>query len=94
MKQSEKQNGDSFVMKNMSEGSQSIGRDPYSEDTVLAKDTYTVVAGRGKGGLERLGSPAGESDNSIDSYEARCGPRRSVQRGLTIVKTTEVAISR
>ncbi|EUC50581.1 hypothetical protein COCMIDRAFT_81567 [Bipolaris oryzae ATCC 44560] len=93
-KQSEQQNSDSFVMKNMSEGSQSIGRDPYGEDTVLAKDTYTVIAGRGKSGLERMGSPAGESDDSIESYEARCGPRRSVQRGLTIVKTTEVAISR
>jgi hypothetical protein len=88
-----------FAMKNMSEGSQSTGRDPYAEDAVLGKETYTVEAGRGigrAGGLSRTRSQAGESDESILSHDGpTTGQRRvSVPRGMTIVRTTEVNISR
>jgi hypothetical protein len=83
-----------FAMKNLSEGSQSSGRDPYTEDAVLGKDTYTVEAGRGRA-MSRPKSLAGESDESILDHEADTGERRSVlPRGMTIVKTTEVNVSR
>jgi hypothetical protein len=88
-----------FALKNMSEGSQSTGRDPYTEDAVLGKETYTVEAGRcmRSPGLSRTRSQAGESDESILSHVGpRDGQRRSavVPGGMTIVKTTEVNISR
>ena len=82
----------SFAMKNFSEGSQSRSRDPYEEDAVLGKDTsYSAEAGRGR--LGRVRSQAGESDESILSHD---GPRTrsSLARGMTIIKTTEVNVSR
>lgn len=86
--------GDSFAMRNMTGGSQSTARDPYSEDTVLGKDTYTVEASRGKA-LSRPKSLAGESDESILDHEVNTRERRSVlPRGMNIVRTTEVNISR
>lgn len=95
MKQSEQHTENSFVMKNISDGSsQSTARDPYAEDVVLGKDTYIVEAGRGKSNFSRMGSQAHESDESIESFYVGCANRRTVPRGLTIVKTTEVAISR
>jgi hypothetical protein len=94
VKQSDQHTGNSFAMKSMSEGSQSIGRDPYGEGTALSKDTYTVEAGRGKSDFGRLESQNRESDDSIANYEARYGPRRTSPRALTIIRTTEVAISR
>ncbi|KAF1838094.1 hypothetical protein BDW02DRAFT_51514 [Decorospora gaudefroyi] len=87
-----------FAMKNMSEGSQSTGgRDPYAEDVVLGKDTYTVEAGRG--GIGRVRSQGGESDESILSHEAprdraRDRESASVPRGMAIVRTTVVDVSR
>ena len=82
-------------MKNMSEGSQSTGRDPYAEDAVLGKETYTVEAGRGvrSAGLSRSKSQAGESDESILSHEGPERQRRSVVPRMAIVRTTEVNIS-
>ncbi|RAR09666.1 phosphatidylserine decarboxylase [Stemphylium lycopersici] len=96
VKQSEHHPSSSFAMKNMSEASQSTGRDPYGEDVVLGRDTYTVEAGRGRDEYERGRNQACESDGSILSHEAVCGPKRSsmLPRGLTIVRTTEVDISR
>ncbi|KAH7398467.1 hypothetical protein BKA66DRAFT_592425 [Pyrenochaeta sp. MPI-SDFR-AT-0127] len=82
----------SFAMKDMSESSQSKSRDPYDEDAVLGKEKYSVeVAGMGR--LGRARSPAGESDESILSHE-NPSARRSIARGMTIVRTTEVNISR
>jgi len=90
MRHNDMRPGDSFAMRNMSGGA----RDPYSEDTVLGKDTYTVEASRGRA-LSRPKSLAGESDDSILEHEVNTGERRSVlPRGMTIVRTTEVNISR
>jgi hypothetical protein len=99
MKHNDRANNN-FAMKNLSEGSQSTGRDPYAEDAVLGKETYTVEAGRGmrSPGLSRSKSQAGESDESILSHHERQreGRRTSavVPRGMTIVRTTEVNITR
>jgi hypothetical protein len=96
MRHDDRQNN--FAMKNMSEGSQSTGRDPYAEDAMLGKKTYTVEAGRGPGrggGHGRVRSQTGESDESILSHEGpQGGERRNVPRGMTIVRTTEVNVSR
>ncbi|USP76069.1 hypothetical protein yc1106_03343 [Curvularia clavata] len=95
VKQSEQHTENSFVMKNMSDGSSpSTTRDPYAEDVVLGKDTYIVQAGRGKTNFSKMESQARESDESIESFHVGCANRRTGPRGLTIVKTTEVAISR
>jgi len=96
VKQSEHHHSSGFAMKNMSEASQSTGRDQYAEDVVLGKDMYTVEAGRGRDEYGRARDLARESDESVLSHEAGCGPRRSsmLPRGLTIVRTTEVDVSR
>ncbi|KAI4623820.1 hypothetical protein J4E80_003632 [Alternaria sp. BMP 0032] len=94
MKHDDMRPGNAYAMRNMSGGSQSTARDPYSEDTVLGKDTYTCEASRGRA-LSRPKSLAGESDDSILEHEVNTGERRSVlPRGMTIVRTTEVNISR
>jgi hypothetical protein len=94
MKHNDMRPGHSFAMKNMSENSTSTGRDPYTEEAVLGKETYHVEAGRGRA-MSRPRSPAGESDESILDHEVGTGERRSVlPRGMTIVRTTEVNISR
>ncbi|KAL1798660.1 hypothetical protein ACET3X_002697 [Alternaria dauci] len=94
MKHNDMRPGNSFAMKNMSENSSSTGRDPYTEDAVLGKETYHVEAGRGRG-MSRPRSQAGESDESILDHEVGMADRRSVlPRGMTIVRTTEVNISR
>lgn len=81
----------SFPMKNMSEGSQSKSREMYDEDVMLGRETYTVEA---KGRLSRMRGPAGESDESILRYSANVADRESQGRGLKILKTTEVNITR
>lgn len=92
MKHPDDQGQGSFAMKNLSEGSQSRSRDPYEEDVVMGKDkSYTVEAGRGR--LHRPRSQAGESDESILSHDAP-RTRSSLARGMTIIKTTEVNVSR
>lgn len=79
----------SFAMKNISDGSKSSSRDPYDEDVILGRETYKVEA---KGRLSRMRNQAGESDESILGYNL---PNRgSHGQGLTIVKTTEVNITR
>jgi hypothetical protein len=94
MKHNDMRPSENFAMKNMSGGSQSTGRDPYSEDAVLGKETYTVQAGRGRA-LSRPKSEAGESDETILDHEITMGERRSVlPRGMMIVRTTEVNVSR
>ncbi|KAF1934748.1 hypothetical protein EJ02DRAFT_167359 [Clathrospora elynae] len=92
MKHSNKQGQSHFAMKNLSDGSQSTGRDPYSEDAVLGKETYTAEAGRGR--IGRPTSQAGESNESILSHDGSAEQRRSVPRGVAVVRTTEVNISR
>ncbi|KAL6161683.1 hypothetical protein ACJBU6_00788 [Exserohilum turcicum] len=95
VKQNESSTGNSYAMKNMSEASQSTGRDPYDEDAVLGKDmSYTVEAGRGKTDFRRSIIGGRQSDDSILSYEGGCGPRRPIPRGMAIVRTTEVDIRR
>ncbi|KAF1846575.1 uncharacterized protein K460DRAFT_283445 [Cucurbitaria berberidis CBS 394.84] len=92
VKHADDQSNGSFAMKNLSDGSQSRSRDPYDEDAVLGKDPlYRAETGRGRHGRGR--SDAGESDESILSHD---GPntRRSLPRGMAIVKTTEVSIHR
>lgn len=82
----------SFAMQDLSEKTQSKSRDPYDEDVMLGKDKYSVEVG-GRGRLGGVRSQASESDESILSHE-RPSARRSIARGMTIVRTTEVNISR
>jgi hypothetical protein len=61
---------------------------------VLGKDTYHAEAGPGRG-MSRPKSQAGESDESILDHDVVTGQRRSVLPvGMTIVRTTEVNITR
>lgn len=91
-----KHNGDhtpgSFAMKNLSEASsQSRTRDPYDEDVMLGKESYSAEAGVGRG--RRVRSQAGESDESILPHQDTSG-RLSPPRGMMIVRTTEVNVTR
>lgn len=82
----------SFAMMNVSEGSQqSKSRDPYDEDIILGQETYSVEA---KGRLSRMRGVAGDSDESILCYEIPDRASHGQGRGLTIMKTTEVNITR
>ncbi|KAL7778662.1 hypothetical protein CFE70_008163 [Pyrenophora teres f. teres 0-1] len=96
VKQSDSRSRTSYALKNMSERSQSTAPDPYAEDAVLGRDTYTVEAGRGRSGtLACVRSQSDESDESILEHEGAVrGARMSVPRGMTIVRTTEVNITR
>lgn len=95
VKQEDSRNGNSYAMKNMSEGSGSRSRDPYGDDVLLGKETYNVNAAGGGARLGRVRSQAGESDESILSHDGPAvGARSSLARGMTIVRTTEVNISR
>jgi len=80
----------------MSEGSQSSVPDPYAEDAMLGKDTYTVKAAGGRSGnLACVRSPSEESEETILDHEGMSsGARMSIPRGMTIVRTTEVNITR
>jgi hypothetical protein len=75
--------GHSFALKNLSGSSQS--RNVYDEDVVLGKETYIVSNGR----RAKRVSGAGESDESILSHG-----KRASGRGLAIVRTTEVSVTR
>ncbi|OAL54457.1 hypothetical protein IQ07DRAFT_558600 [Pyrenochaeta sp. DS3sAY3a] len=95
VKQEDSRNGNSYALKNMSEGSASRSRDPYGDDVLLGKETYNVNAAGGGGRLGRVRSQAGESDESILSHDGPAvGARSSLARGMTIVRTTEVNVSR
>jgi hypothetical protein len=80
--------GGSFAMKNMSEGSRP--RSQYDEDVVLGKETYTVTTNASRRGPKR--SHAGDSDESILSHENRRSD--GLARGMGIVRTTEVSVTR
>lgn len=90
MKHDDGRDPNAFVMKNMSEGSSSRSRDPYDEDAMFGKETYSVEA---RGQLGRSKIQAGESDESILQHNDH-EKRSSATRAMTIVKTTEVAITR
>ncbi|KAH7395060.1 hypothetical protein DE146DRAFT_633419 [Phaeosphaeria sp. MPI-PUGE-AT-0046c] len=89
VKQDDAYGNSSFALKDMSDGSQSQPRSPYDEDVVLGKDLYTVKTNVGR--RARRQSDAGESDESILGH----GNRRSDGlRGMAIVRTTEVSVTR
>lgn len=90
MKNDDSRGPNSFAMKNMSEGSQSRSRDPYDEDVMLGKETYSVDA-RGRLGCVR--SQGGESDESILPHD-ESRKQSSAPRGMTIVRTTDINVSR
>lgn len=77
-------------MHNLSQGTESRKKDSYDEILVLGKESYGVDVGR-----SRRQSTAGASDESI---MAHCGPmsprNQGLERNLTILKTTEVRVSR
>jgi hypothetical protein len=77
-------------MKNMSEGSQSASRSPYDEDVIMCKETYSVTTNGGR--RDRRQSRAGDSDESILGHENRRSD--GLARGMAIVKTTEVSVTR
>jgi hypothetical protein len=80
----------SFAMKNLSESSQSQPRSPYDEDVVLGKESYNVTANGGR--RNRRQSCAGESDESILGHDNRRSD--GLARGMAIVRTTEVSVTR
>jgi hypothetical protein len=82
--------GNSFAMKNMSEGSQSQLRSPYDEDVILGKESYSVTTNGGR--RDRRHSRAGDSDESILSHDHRRS--NGMPRGMAIVRTTEVSVTR
>jgi hypothetical protein len=90
VKQNDGVRSNSFAMKNMSEGSQSQPRSQYDEDVVLGKEMYTVTSNGGRKGPRR--SRAGGSDESILGHEHRRSD--GLARGMGIVRTTEVSVTR
>ena len=96
VKHSVNRSGNSYALKNMSERSQSSVPDPYAEDAMLGKDTYTVEAARGRSGtLACVRNPSEESEDRILDHETMSrGARMSIPRGLMIVRTTEVNVTR
>ncbi|KAH9882067.1 hypothetical protein J1614_001239 [Plenodomus biglobosus] len=93
-----------FAMKNL--GDRGRGRDLYDEDVVLGKEGggggWRVEGGRGRSAEDRgrgYGERDGERETDRNGHgNARGGvlplARGSVPRGMTIVRTTEVNISR
>jgi hypothetical protein len=93
VKQDDMYGSASFAMKDMSDGSSSQPRSPYDEDVVLGKEMYTVTTNVSNVGRRtRRQSGAGESDESIlGHHEQR---RSDGLRGMAIVRTTEVSVTR
>lgn len=80
----------SYTMHNISQGTESKKKDSYDEILALGKESYAVEAGMG-----RRQSTAGASDESILAHEGPLIPRsHEFGRNLTILKTTEVRVSR
>jgi hypothetical protein len=77
-------------MKHVSNGSQSAPRSPYDDDVMLGKETYSVTTNGGR--KNRRHSCAGESDESILRHDSRRSG--GLVRGMAIVRTTEVSVSR
>lgn len=84
MKHNDMQAQEVFALKDMSEGSQSQPRNPYDVDAMLEKEGYSVTTSGGRQ------SQSVESSVSILSHK-RSG---TLQRGMTILRTTEVEIRR
>lgn len=99
VKQDDTYNSSSFALKDMSDtttSSPSQPRSPYDEDVVLGKDIYTVttnVTNMNMGRRGRKTSGAGESDESILGGQ-REQRRSGGGRGMAIVRTTEVSVTR
>jgi hypothetical protein len=80
----------SFALNKLNGGSQSRPRDLYDEDAMLGKETYGFSNNGGQSTCRH--SLSGDSDESILSH----GNRKSdgLARGLAIVRTTEVSVTR
>lgn len=95
VKQDDTYGNSSFALKDMSDttSSPSQPRSPYDEDVVLGKEMYTVTTNvTNVGRRTRRQSGAGESDESIlGHHEQR---RSDGLRGMAIVRTTEVSVTR
>lgn len=89
VKQDDAYGSSSFAMKDMSDGSPSQPRSQYDEDVVLGKDLYTVTTNVGR--RARRHSDAGDSDETILGRDNR---RSDGLRGMAIVRTTEVSVTR
>jgi hypothetical protein len=77
----------SFPLNNLNAGTQSHPRNMYNEDDMFGKETY--IAG---GVNTRRHSRAGDSDESILSHGKRGSD--GLARGMGIVRTTEVSVTR
>jgi hypothetical protein len=88
VKHNDRRDQNSFAMNYISQGSNSQPRSPYDEDVVLGKDMYTVTTSGGR--KDRRQSCAGESEDSILSHDKRT----SQAKGMAIMKTTEVNVTR
>ncbi|KAF2631081.1 hypothetical protein BU25DRAFT_223974 [Macroventuria anomochaeta] len=79
---------DNYAMHDVSTNAESKKKDSYDEILVLGKENYDVDVGRRH-------SAAGASDESILAHEAPLSPRsHGLGRNLTILKTTEVRVSK
>lgn len=80
----------SYAMHSISQGTGSRKKDSYDEILVLGKESYGVDVGQG-----RRHSAAGASDESILAHGGPLSRRsQGLERNLTILKTTEVRVSR
>jgi hypothetical protein len=79
--------GKSFAIKVLSEGSQSAPKCPNDEDVIMGKEAYSVTT---NGGCSRR-NRAGDSNENILSHDDGSG---GLARGMAIVRTMEVSVSR
>lgn len=86
----------SYALNDMSQRTKSRKKNSYDEILVLGKESYGVDAGRG-----RRQSAAGASDESILGHERLAtspglldSRSQGLARNMTILRTTEVSISR
>ncbi|KAF9694315.1 hypothetical protein EKO04_007413 [Ascochyta lentis] len=80
----------SYAMRDVNQGTESGKKDSYDEILVLGKESYGVDVGR-----SRRQSAVRTSDESVLAHESPLSPRsQGLARNLTIMKTTEVRISR
>lgn len=81
---------DSYAMHDITKATESRKKDSYDEILVLGKESYAVDVGQ-----SRRHSTAGASDESILAHDGPLSPRsQGLSRNLTILKTTEVRVSR
>ena len=80
----------SYAMRDISAETETKKKDSYDEILVLGKESYGVDVGR-----SWRQSTAGASDENILTHEAPLSPRSvGLGRNLTILKTTEVRVSK